>query len=338
MNRIRLGLWGCGAMGDYHAQRFSRNPGVELAVCWDRDQARATALAAKAGFHRAADSVEGLLAGCDALSCALIDSEHAAAALRAAGAGLPLFLEKPMGTSVPEAAEVAARFARQGLPLVVNFSKRNAPALTLARTWVAENRLGTLVGAHFSYLQSWLVDDTWGSWRTDPRWQWRTTEACSCHGVLGDLASHLFDAAGYLFGAPVTLSGGTGARTPVEGSLGGAWERARLEARIGDCPVVFEVSRCAPGHLDDLTVTLEGTEGRLDLDLGTRKESGLWTRRGGRAGSVPAPGVVSTYDAFVAWVRGQIPDPPPPGGAEGYAVQRTIEDAHRLLTAGEGRP
>lgn len=324
-------------MGEYHAQRFSRNPRVELAVCWDRDEARAKALAAKAGFGRVAGSVEELLAGCDALSCALIDSEHAAAALKAADAGLPLFLEKPMGTNAGEAADVADRFARQNLPLVVNFSKRNAPALTLARNWLAENRLGTVRRAHFSYLQSWLVDDSWGHWRTDPRWQWRTTEAASCHGVLGDLASHLFDAAGFLFGVPVTLSRGIGARTPVEGHFGGAWEQAALDARIGECVATFEVSRRAAGHLDDLSITLEGAEGRLDLDLGALKDAVLWTPAEGVPQKVPAPPVVSTYDAFVDWVRGH-PSERPPGGVEGRIVQRLIEDAHQLLAAQESVP
>ena len=337
MKPIRLGLWGCGAMGEYHAQRFSRNPGVELALCWDRDEARAKALTAKAGFLRVAGSVDELIAGCDALSCALVDAEHTAAALKAADAGLPLFLEKPMAATPAEAAGVATRFAQLGLPLVVNFSKRNAPALTLARTWLAENRLGPLRHAHFSYLQSWLVDDRWGSWRTEPRWQWRTTAEASCHGVLGDLGSHLFDAAGYLFGAPVTLSSGMGTRTPVEGALGGAWEQARIEARIGDCPVVFEVGRRSPGHLDDLTISLEGTEGRLDLDLGARKDAVLWTPKSGEPRTVAAPPVVSTYDSFVDWVKGRPSTPLPPGGVEGEIVQRLIEEAHRLLVQ-EGTP
>jgi len=325
-------------MGAYHAQRFGGNPAVELVACWDRDGARAAALAAKAGFRRVASNFDQLIEGCDAVSIALVDSEHGPAANRVASAGLALFLEKPMGMTAVETAALASRFAEKGIPLVLNFSKRNAPALGLARTWLAEGRLGNLTQARFSYLQSWLVDQTWGDWRADPRWQWRTTESASCHGVLGDLGSHLFDAAAYLLGGPIDCVGGNGRRTPREGNLGGAWEEIRLDARIGGLPLKFEASRRAIGHLDDLTIGLQGSLGRLDLDLSARKDQLLWTPAGGTAQSVPAPAVVSTYDAFIALVRGQISGITPPGGLDGHIVQILIDQAHLVLAANEAQP
>lgn len=335
--RVRLGLWGCGAMGAYHAQRFGGNLAVDLVACWDRDSARAAALAAKVGFRRVASNFEQLIEGCDAVSVALVDSEHAMAADRIAAAGLALFLEKPMGRNAAETAALAGRFAEKGLPLVLNFSKRNAPALNLARTRLTEGRLGSLTEGRFSYLQSWLVDQSWGDWRSDPRWQWRTTEAASCHGVLGDLGSHLFDAAAYLLGGPIGFTGGIGRRTPREGQLGGAWDEIRLQAGIGGLSLSFEASRRAVGHLDDLIISLHGPLGRLDLDLGARKDQALWTPVDGPAQSVRALPVVSTYDAFVAVVAGRELGITPPGGAEGYLVQGLIDEAHLALAASEAQ-
>ena len=166
---IRLGIVGCGAMGDYHARKFSALDGVVLTAGYDRDPERAAAFGERWNIPRRFSDREAFFAAgvCDAVSCALADAGHGPLAHQAAHHGLPLFLEKPMAMTATESALVLAAFREKGLPLGVNFSKRNAPAVVHARQLMAGSTLGKLREARFSYLQSWLVDDSWGIWHQD---------------------------------------------------------------------------------------------------------------------------------------------------------------------------
>ncbi len=109
---IRLGIIGCGSMGEYHARKFSPLPGVTLAACFDRDPVRAVQFAAK--WH-IADPHSNLASffeacTCDAVTCALVDAGHTEAALLAGRYRLPLFIEKPMAMNSAESAAVLALY------------------------------------------------------------------------------------------------------------------------------------------------------------------------------------------------------------------------------------
>ena len=338
---IRLGIWGCGAMGLYHAKRFSSLPGVSLVSCFDREPAKARELAAAGAIQHPARSLEEFLTDCDAVTCALIDRDHASAAQRVAQAGLALFMEKPLGRTAAETAEVVAQFHPSVMTFVVNFSKRNAPALPFAKAFLAQGRLGQIVSARFSYLQSWMVDPVWGDWRSESRWQWRTSDSLSCHGVLGDLVSHLADAARFLLGpdpAP-SIASAKGRRSPVEGNWGGAWDEVLVEGHAGPrlVPVVFEASRRAQGSLDAMTITLEGTDGTLSLDLENHRAEVLWRSRFSQTEEwLPCPTTSSTYEGFVDLLLGKQPAPVPPGATDGHAVQEFLDLAHQKLLESEG--
>ncbi|MDP2790925.1 MAG: Gfo/Idh/MocA family oxidoreductase, partial [Rectinemataceae bacterium] len=215
---VRMALVGAGAMADYHVKKFTAIPGVSIQACADHRSAKAEAFAARYGIPYRFDRIDTLLdavAGdspfsekfrIDAASCAVVDSHHPRIALACLNRGLPLFCEKPMSRSLVEAesmAEAAASAAADGagrasgnlaLPVVVNFSKRNAPALVALAAVVREGRLGRILNIDASYRQGWLVTGAWGDWRSSTTRRWRLSPAESTAGVLGDLGSHLFDA------------------------------------------------------------------------------------------------------------------------------------------------
>ncbi len=114
---------GAGVFGGYHARKYAELEGVDLVGVFDVDAGRAAALAAPLGA-RAFASLDDLLAQVDVLTVASPASTHAATALAALAAGRPVYLEKPLATTLEDADKVLAEAARRGLPVAVGHQER----------------------------------------------------------------------------------------------------------------------------------------------------------------------------------------------------------------------
>jgi predicted dehydrogenase len=383
---LRIALVGTGAMAEYHYRKFSAIPGVSIPACADHRVGRAESFAARYGIPRRYDRIAGLLdsTGCgasqgssggteiDAVSCAVVDRHHPRIALACLERGIALFCEKPMARTLAEARAMdAARPA--GLPVLVNFSKRNAPALVSLAELVREGSLGTLQEIDASYSQGWLATGSWGDWRTSSTRRWRLSPAESTAGVLGDLGSHLLDAilavTGGLIVDPVLVGSTDFAEAYARGMLGpargedsgdpllGAPEGSAgescpalvefsAEAKLGGCALRIRASFVDASSVDAFAITIRGSLGTARLDLGASR-SAVELETGGRKEWIEGRRLPSTYEAFVALVRGEIPalegpawmrDWSAPSFAEGLAVQRTLESLmdHVRLRHGAG--
>lgn len=132
----RIALIGVGPMAALHAKVLPHVPGLELVSCASRDPAKAAAFAAEHGIFtsRTMDEVFAdpqadalwLVAPCDVM---------APLALRAAATGLPLFLEKPVGLTADETAEVAEAV---NAPSMVGLNRRFYEVVQKARAIIAE--------------------------------------------------------------------------------------------------------------------------------------------------------------------------------------------------------
>jgi len=91
-------------MGRYHAQKFARQSGVELAALVDRDASRAS-LARELGCAFFADHRE-ILGKVDAAVIAVPTDRHYAIAHELLSHGVHLMIEKPIATSLAEADEL----------------------------------------------------------------------------------------------------------------------------------------------------------------------------------------------------------------------------------------
>ncbi len=292
---LRLGIVGSGAMAEYHAKRFSGLPGVALAAVCDHLPSKAEAFARSFGIpSRFTDPGAMIESGeVEALAVASLDSAHAGAAIRALDRGIAVFCEKPMARRLSE-AEAMAEAARRanargtrsrGTPAIVNFSKRNGGLLAAAASALAEGGLGPLLGIELEYLQSWLLQDAWGDWRTTPRWRWRLVEEQSTYGALGDLGSHLLDAALVLAaGDPRTRptdkleAEACAARrfVPDDGfALEGkpAFESFEARLALGGIAVSLKAGWRFPGRLDEFTAVLRCEKGRIEVAPGRSRSS-----------------------------------------------------------------
>ena len=137
MEPVRCGVWGVGSWGEKHARVYAALPEAALAGVYDRDAARARAVAAQ-HRTRAFESAEALLAACEAVSVAVPTVAHREAAERALAAGCHVLVEKPMAAAVADAGAMIAAAAAAGRTLQVGQVERFNPALLAARGFVRE--------------------------------------------------------------------------------------------------------------------------------------------------------------------------------------------------------
>ncbi|SBT50553.1 Predicted dehydrogenase [Micromonospora narathiwatensis] len=127
---LRFGLFGTGYWAaETHAAAIDAHPRAELAGVWGRDPEKVAALAARHGVPAFGD-VDELLAACDAIAVALPPDVQAEIAVRAAGVGRHLLLDKPLALSLAEADRVVAAAQASGVASVVFFTQRFHPNVT----------------------------------------------------------------------------------------------------------------------------------------------------------------------------------------------------------------
>lgn len=114
---VRIGLFGAGHFGRFHAQKVLANERAVLAGIHDPDPSRATALARECRT-RALDA-EALLAACDAVVIAAPAEAHYTLALAALEASRHVLVEKPIAATLEQADALAAAASARGLVLQV---------------------------------------------------------------------------------------------------------------------------------------------------------------------------------------------------------------------------
>jgi predicted dehydrogenase len=343
---LRIGIVGAGAMAEYHAKRLGGLPGLSIAAVCDHLPSRALSFAERFGIPSRFTEPQAMCASgeIDALSVASIDGSHAAPAIAALELGLPVFCEKPMARRLGEALAMEEAARRTKVPALVNFSKRNGGLLGLASSIAASGRVGAPMRLELRYLQSWLLQSSWGDWRSTPRWRWRLLESQSTYGVIGDLGGHLFDAALVLAGAgrgaePEVLSCSAQRFVPGSGDdLGGegAFESFEAELALGPLSVSLRAGWRAEGHPDDFSATIFCEDGRIEVSPGRSRSSVLVVDGEGKSLEVEAGPVPSTYELFARLAEERnLPDPDrDPDFSRGLAVQKAIEACSALAGTG----
>jgi predicted dehydrogenase len=135
MDRVRVGVWGCGVWGEKHARIYQALEEAELVGVYDRHPDRGSGVAARHG-GRTFDRPEALLAECEAVSIAVPTVDHRAATEQALAAACHVLVEKPMAATVADADAMLRAAQRAGRVLQVGHVERFNPALAAARPLV----------------------------------------------------------------------------------------------------------------------------------------------------------------------------------------------------------
>ena len=274
---VRLLILGTGGMAVSHARLFADDPRVEVVAACDVDDARARAFADKHGIGKSFGSLDAALdwGRFDAVSNVTPDAAHHPTTMRVIAAGKHVLCEKPLAESFALADEMATAADKAGLVNMVNLSYRNVAALQKAQEQSAGGAIGEVRHVEASYRQSWLVGNSWGDWRTDPKWLWRLSEAHGSRGVLGDVGIHILDFATFAIGMmPVSLQARLKTFDKAKGGRIGDYtldanDSASLQVAFDNGALgVIQASRFMTGYANTLKLEVFGTEGAIAIDHG----------------------------------------------------------------------
>jgi predicted dehydrogenase len=121
------------------------------------------------------------------------NNSHAEIAIAAAKAGKHIICEKPLARTGAEAKTMLDAVEKAGVTNMVAFNYRRTPAVALAKKYIDEGRIGTIVSFRGTYLQDWSADP-------NGPLSWRFQKKIAGSGTIGDIGTHVVDFARYLVG------------------------------------------------------------------------------------------------------------------------------------------
>jgi predicted dehydrogenase len=188
-----VGLAGFGSAGRGIHAPLLRQAGMTIAAVSTSDPQRAEQVRAEVPGARVVADLDALLAvaGLDLIVLATPSGLHAGQARQCIDAGIPVVVDKPLGTDSTQARGVVDAARAAAVALTVFQNRRFDAEHVAARETVASGRLGEVFRHEFR----------WERWRPAPKDRWReNAPAAGGGGILLDLHSHMIDAAVDLFG------------------------------------------------------------------------------------------------------------------------------------------
>lgn len=261
---LNIAMVGHGFMGRAHSNAFHQAShffgssfNLKLKTICGRNQASLDRMACQWGWEETASNWEDVVQrkDIDIVDICTPNYLHEPIAVAAAKAGKIILCEKPLANSVAEAERMAE--AAINIPTLVWFNYRRAPAVTLARQMIEQEKVGEAYHYRGLYLQSWGRDpENPAAWRFNPR------EAGS--GVIGDLLSHSIDLATWLNGPIASLC--SDMRTFMTGRQ--VDDAVTVMAQFANGSMgTFEATRFATGNLNRNSFEISGSKGALEFNL-----------------------------------------------------------------------
>lgn len=198
---LNIAIVGCGQIGHKRAQSLA---GARLAICCDRDRARAEALAAAHPGAQPVTSWQAAVTSPD-IDIVIVAATHdllAPIAAKGAAAGKCVLIEKPGARRASELDSVAAAAHRTGALVRIGFNHRYHRAFIKARDLFDSGAIGPLLFVRGRYGHGG---------RPGYQTEWRADPALSGGGELLDQGIHLVDLARWFLGDLTRVHG----RTPT---------------------------------------------------------------------------------------------------------------------------
>jgi len=204
IEKVRWGIIGCGDVTEKKSgPGFQKVEGSELVAVMRRNAEKAADYAARHGVPRWYDDADDLIADeeVDAVYIATPPASHPEYTYKAARAGKPVYVEKPMALDASSAEKMVSACEEAKVPLFVAFYRRALPRFLKIKELLDSGRIGEVRSVHITLYQQPHEGDE------DHELPWRVRPEIAGGGYFVDLATHTLDFLDYLLG-PVAQAEG----------------------------------------------------------------------------------------------------------------------------------
>ena len=288
MKEINVGILGYKFMGKAHSNAYRKIPmffdtaaKLNMKVMCGRDAEWVKQSADKFGWESVETDWKQFVARADVdmVDITAPSNFHKDVAIAAAENGKHVFCEKPLALTTADAREMLAAAEKNNVKHQIGFNYRFAPAVLLAKKLIDEGKLGKIYHFRGSYLQDFIIDP-------DFPLIWRLDKSVAGSGSHGDLGAHVIDLARFLVGDFARVSGMSKTfikQRPVVERMIGLSASAADSTEMGEVTVddatifmtefecgalgVFEATRFANGHKNDLSFEINGSLGSVKFNL-----------------------------------------------------------------------
>lgn len=273
MKEIRLGLIGLGGMASVHAEQIERIAGASITAICDLDTAKVAEWGSKLGIELCSQysSPEDLIrdSGVDAVLSITPNNVHYEIIRLCLIHSMPIMTEKPFTRTYAEAKKLMeiSESLQTASTCMVGFSYRYTPSFRLAREMIRSGKIGKVRHVFLQYLQQW------GGPLFETKMNWRMDRSITGTGALGDLGSHMVDAARFLVGEPLEISAIMSSLiaqredpltgNPVDVDIDDF--TAFVAVLTDGIPAVFQTSRNAYGSQNQFEISVYGDTGALQM-------------------------------------------------------------------------
>ncbi|MFD2422634.1 Gfo/Idh/MocA family protein [Amycolatopsis pigmentata] len=189
---LHAAVIGGGMIAAVHRRAILASGGVVAGVLGSSPE-RAAAVAAQWDTTSFVDLDALLAANIDVVHVCSPNATHLEYALAAVDAGLHVVCEKPLATTVADAALLAGAAANAGVVATVPFVYRYHPLISELRARRMQGRFGRWNALHGSYLQDWMLAPSAGNWRVD-------SAAGGASRAFADIGTHWCDLVEFVSG------------------------------------------------------------------------------------------------------------------------------------------
>jgi len=284
LDRVRWGIIGCGDVCEVKSgPAMQKAEGSELVAVMRRDGEKARDYAQRHGVPKWFSNADDLINDpeVNAVYVATPPSSHLEYAVKAAQAGKPVYVEKPMARTHAECHQMIEACQKAGLPLFVAYYRRRLPAFLKVKDLIDSGAIGEMRCVSLKLLHPPSPNDL-----DKGNLPWRVRPEISGGGYFVDLGSHQFDLLDFLLG-PITrvqghatnLAGLYSAEDTVSASF--SFESGVVGTGLWS----FVASQVAQTDLTEIT----GSKGKVSYSTFAKAAVRLETDRGVEEFNLPNP-------------------------------------------------
>lgn len=203
--KLKVGLVGCGGMGNVHCDAYKWMQNVEVVALCDIVIDKAEAYKKNFGFdcYTTKDYMDLVNdPSIDAIDITTPNYLHSIIAIAALNAGKHVFSEKPDCMLASQAEEMKAAAEKSGKTLMVMRNNRYYNGSIFVKNFIEDGKMGEIYAGRCGWIRRRGIPGKGG---------WFTTKELSGGGPLIDLGVHMIDLSIWLMGnpKPVAVSGCT---------------------------------------------------------------------------------------------------------------------------------